>query len=177
MTNRDEVKPPKINQESSVSNEETKKLLDIVKLRVSEIGKNCDGIHFTDSVLGIPRVSPVTTGKIIRKSNEISLVFVFTFLFSKLIDIISSLMKSISFFCNSFNDPVEFSKVRVPFMIHNFANPTINQSFLSITVIFTCDDDNVFLNSFAAESPPKPPPKITTCGIFVNLKCLSCRSY
>ena len=113
-----------------------------------------------------------------RKLNEISLIVVFTFLFSKLIDIISSLMKSISFFfCNSFNDPVEFSKVRVPFMIHNFANHTINQSFLSITVIFTCDDGNVFLNSFAAESPPKPPPKITTYGIFVNLKCLSYRSY
>ena len=75
---------------------------------------------------------------------------------------ISSFMKLISFFDNSFNEPIEFSKVLVPLIIHNFANPTINQSFLSITVIFTCEDDKVFLNSFALESPPKPPPKITT---------------
>ena len=47
-------------------------------------------------------------------------------------------------------------------MIHNLAKPTMNQSFLSITVIFTSDDDNVFLNSFADDNPPKPPPKITT---------------
>jgi hypothetical protein len=29
----------------------------------------------------------------------------------------------------------------------------------------------------AAERPPKPPPKITTCGMFVNLAFLCCRSY
>jgi hypothetical protein len=33
---------------------------------------------------------------------------------------------------------------------------------LSITVIFTCEDDKVFLNSFALDNPPNPPPKITT---------------
>jgi 5,10-methylenetetrahydrofolate reductase len=70
MAIRYEINPPKINQEASLSDEEIKKLLDIVKLRVSEIESKCDGIHFTDSVLGIPRVSPVTTGSLIRKSNK-----------------------------------------------------------------------------------------------------------
>ena len=70
MTIRYEINPPKINQEISLSDDETRKLLDKVKLRVSEIETKCDGVHFTDSVLGIPRVSPVTTGALIRKSNE-----------------------------------------------------------------------------------------------------------
>ncbi len=70
MVIRYEINPPKINQEISLSDEETEKLLDKVKLRVSEIETKCDGVHFTDSVLGILRVSPVTTGALIRKSNE-----------------------------------------------------------------------------------------------------------
>ena len=70
MAIRYEINPPKINQQTSLSDEETKKLLEIVKLRVSEIESKCDGIHFTDSVLGVPRVSPVTTGALIRKLNE-----------------------------------------------------------------------------------------------------------
>lgn len=69
MVIRYEINPPKINQETSLSDEETEKLLDIVKCRVSEIESKCNGIHFTDSVLGVPRISPVTTGALIRKSN------------------------------------------------------------------------------------------------------------
>ncbi len=53
-------------------------------------------------------------------------------------------------------------------MIHNFAYPTMNQSFLSIIVILTLDEFNEFLISLAAARPPNPPPKITTCGIFDN---------
>lgn len=70
MVIRYEINPPKINQESTLSNGEIQKLLDKVQNRVSEIEDKCDGIHFTDSVLGIPRVSPVTTGALIRKSNK-----------------------------------------------------------------------------------------------------------
>jgi len=70
MAIRYEINPPKINQETDLSEEETRKLLDKVKLRVSEIETKCNGIHFTDSVLGIQRVSPVTTGALIRKSNQ-----------------------------------------------------------------------------------------------------------
>ncbi|MGQ0791255.1 MAG: methylenetetrahydrofolate reductase [Nitrosopumilaceae archaeon] len=70
MTLRYEINPPKITQNSSSSQEDTLKLLDKVKLRVSEISTLCDGIHFTDSVLGVPRISPITTGELIRKSNQ-----------------------------------------------------------------------------------------------------------
>jgi len=70
MTLRYEINPPKIIQNSSLSQEDTLKLLDKVKLRVSEISTLCDGIHFTDSVLGIPRISPITTGELIRRSNQ-----------------------------------------------------------------------------------------------------------
>ena len=70
MTLRYEINPPKITQNSSLSQEDTLKLLDKVKLRVSEISTLCDGVHFTDSVLGIPRISPIITGELIRKSNQ-----------------------------------------------------------------------------------------------------------
>jgi len=70
MTLRYEINPPKITQNSNLSQEDTLKLLDKVKLRVSEISTLCDGVHFTDSVLGIPRISPITTGTLIRKSDQ-----------------------------------------------------------------------------------------------------------
>jgi homocysteine S-methyltransferase len=69
MTLRYEINPPKIIQGSNLSPEEITKLLDKVKHRVSEISTSCHGIHFTDSVLGIPRISPVITGMLIRKLN------------------------------------------------------------------------------------------------------------
>lgn len=70
MVIRYEINPPKIGQDVRLSEDEIRKLLVKVQQRVGEIEKKCDGIHFTDSVLGIPRVSPVTTGSLIRKSNS-----------------------------------------------------------------------------------------------------------
>jgi 5,10-methylenetetrahydrofolate reductase len=70
MTLRYEINPPKIVPNSKPSSEQNLNLLDKVKQRVSEISSVCNGIHFTDSVLGIPRVSPVTTGTLIRKSHQ-----------------------------------------------------------------------------------------------------------
>ena len=70
MTLRYEINPPKIVPNSNLSDEQSLELLDKVKMRVSEIDNLCDGLHFTDSVLGIPRVSPITTGDLIRKSNQ-----------------------------------------------------------------------------------------------------------
>ena len=70
MTLRYEINPPKITPSSNLSEEQSLKLLDKIKIRVSEISNVCDGLHFTDSVLGIPRISPITTGDLIRKSNE-----------------------------------------------------------------------------------------------------------
>jgi 5,10-methylenetetrahydrofolate reductase len=70
MTLRYEINPPKIIPASNLSVEQSLKLLDNVKIRVSEISNLCDGLHFTDSVLGIPRISPITTGQLIRKSYK-----------------------------------------------------------------------------------------------------------
>jgi len=70
MTFRYEINPPKINLSSNLSEDEIKNSLSIVEQRVSQIGPNCDGIHLTDSVLGIPRISPITAGTLIRMSNQ-----------------------------------------------------------------------------------------------------------
>jgi homocysteine S-methyltransferase len=40
-----------------------------VEKRIIKISELCDGIHLTDSVLGIPRISPITTGAIIRNDG------------------------------------------------------------------------------------------------------------
>jgi len=70
MTLRYEINPPKITPNSNLSPEQSLKLLDKVKMRVSEISNHCDGLHFTDSVLGIQRISPIVTGDLVRKSNQ-----------------------------------------------------------------------------------------------------------
>ena len=38
--------------------------------RIESISTVCDGIHLTDSVLGIPRVSPLNIAKKIRETNQ-----------------------------------------------------------------------------------------------------------
>ena len=70
MTYRYEINPPKINPDSDLSEDELGKLLDKVKQRVSAISDKCKSIHLTDSVLGIPRVSPIAAGALIRKLNR-----------------------------------------------------------------------------------------------------------
>ena len=68
MTLRYEINPPKLSD--STSDEEKLELLNQVRQRVSEISNNCNGIHLTDSVLGTHRVSPISAGALIRKSNR-----------------------------------------------------------------------------------------------------------
>ena len=70
MTLRYEINPPKINPNENQSSEEILKLLQKVRARVSEIDALCDGVHFTDSVLGLPRISPIISGKHVRESNK-----------------------------------------------------------------------------------------------------------
>ena len=63
MTVRYEINPPKISDDGQ----------DIRKVlfeRIETISSVCNGIHLTDSVLGIPRVSPFEIVKQIRKSNK-----------------------------------------------------------------------------------------------------------
>ncbi len=70
MTVRYEVNPPKMPEDKILSDDDLEQLLDKLKKRVSELSKSCNGIHITDSVLGIKRISPITTGEIIRKNHH-----------------------------------------------------------------------------------------------------------
>ena len=65
-----EINPPKVIQDTILSHDQLSDSVEKLKERASEIGKTCDGIHLTDSVLGIPRVSPITAGFFIRNSNN-----------------------------------------------------------------------------------------------------------
>jgi 5,10-methylenetetrahydrofolate reductase len=65
-----EINPPKVIQDTILSHHQLSDSLKKLKERASKVGQACDGIHLTDSVLGIPRVSPITTGFFIRNSNN-----------------------------------------------------------------------------------------------------------
>ena len=69
MTIRYEINPPRVIQDRVLSNKEVRSSLGKVEKRIITIGKLCDGIHLTDSVLGVPRISPITTGAIIRNDG------------------------------------------------------------------------------------------------------------
>lgn len=66
MAIRYEINPPRVIQDGVLSHKEVKSLLGKVEKRITSASKYCNGIHLTDSVLGIPRISPITTGAIIR---------------------------------------------------------------------------------------------------------------
>ena len=57
-----EINPPKISAGQNG--------LDTLFERIESISSICDGIHLTDSVLGIPRISPLNIAKKIRESNK-----------------------------------------------------------------------------------------------------------
>ena len=63
MTVRYEINPPKISDDGE-------SIRNIQFERIENISSVCNGIHLTDSVLGIPRVSPFEIAKQIRKSNK-----------------------------------------------------------------------------------------------------------
>jgi len=69
MAIRYEINPPRVIQNRVLSHKEASKSLGKVEKRIIEISKLCDGIHLTDSVLGVPRISPITTGAIIRNDG------------------------------------------------------------------------------------------------------------
>jgi 5,10-methylenetetrahydrofolate reductase len=69
MTFRYEVNPPKITPEN-ISQKDMENSLDELKKRVQKISNSCNGIHITDSVLGIPRVSPTTLASLIREDDK-----------------------------------------------------------------------------------------------------------
>ena len=63
MTIRYEINPPKISDDRQDAR-------NVLFGRIKIISSVCDGIHLTDSVLGIPRVSPFEIAKQIRESNK-----------------------------------------------------------------------------------------------------------
>ena len=66
MAVRYEINPPRVIQNRVLSHKEVRGSLTRVKQRITQASKFCDGIHLTDSVLGVPRISPITTGAMIR---------------------------------------------------------------------------------------------------------------
>ena len=64
MTINYEINPPKIHELDTTSQDV---LLEKTIERVSEIAKFCDGIHVTESVLGIKRLSPIITGGVLKR--------------------------------------------------------------------------------------------------------------
>lgn len=63
MTVRYEINPPKISDDGQ-------DIRNVLFKRIETISSVCNGIHLTDSVLGIPRVSPFEIAKQIRESNK-----------------------------------------------------------------------------------------------------------
>jgi homocysteine S-methyltransferase len=57
-----EINPPRIPDDQNI--------LNTVLERIESISHVCDGIHLTDSVLGIPRISPLNVAKKIRETNQ-----------------------------------------------------------------------------------------------------------
>ena len=65
-----EINPPKVIRDKILSHQELSESVENLKTRAAQVGNLCDGIHLTDSVLGIPRVSPITAGFFIKNSNN-----------------------------------------------------------------------------------------------------------
>jgi len=63
MTIRYEINPPKISDDGQ-------DVRNVLFERIKTISSVCNGIHLTDSVLGIPRVSPFEIAKQIRESDK-----------------------------------------------------------------------------------------------------------
>lgn len=62
MTIMYEINPPRISADQNI--------LNTLFERIESISSVCDGIHLTDSVLGIPRISPLNVAKKIRETNQ-----------------------------------------------------------------------------------------------------------
>ena len=61
MTIRYEINPPKVSDPPS--------RIELLDERIEQISKFCDGIHVTDSVLGIERISPLLIGAEIKQKH------------------------------------------------------------------------------------------------------------
>ena len=88
MTIRYEINPPKI---SNSTTEQIEKL----EHRIEKISHFCDGIHVTESVLGIPRISPIVIARKIKQDNPKLKVTVSLRTIDKTIDQIHQVLKEL----------------------------------------------------------------------------------
>ncbi len=65
-----ELNPPKVIQDTVLSHKELQESVDKFKSKSAMVSKVCNGIHVTDSVLGIPRISPITAGFFVKNANS-----------------------------------------------------------------------------------------------------------
>jgi 5,10-methylenetetrahydrofolate reductase len=66
-----ELNPPKVTMDGRFDTRRLTEDMDALKQRASQLTKyRIDGIHLTDSVLGIPRVSSITTASFIKKTAK-----------------------------------------------------------------------------------------------------------
>lgn len=63
-----ELNPPRISRHGLFDQGDLQKSMDTLRDRASLLRKHVDGIHLTDSVLGVPRVSGISTAAYIRKA-------------------------------------------------------------------------------------------------------------
>jgi len=70
MTITYELNPPKVIQDTVLSHEQLQDSVNKLKAKAIKVSNVCNSIHVTDSVLGIPRISPITIGVFIRNSNK-----------------------------------------------------------------------------------------------------------
>ena len=70
MTITYEINPPKVIQDTVLSHDELQESVNRLKERALSIRNVCNSIHVTDSVLGIPRISPITIGALIRNFSD-----------------------------------------------------------------------------------------------------------
>lgn len=70
MAIRFEANPPRVIEDSKVSKDLLRHSFLKFEEKIKEISKYVDYIHITDSVLGIPRISPISVGAKVRSTNN-----------------------------------------------------------------------------------------------------------
>jgi 5,10-methylenetetrahydrofolate reductase len=63
-----ELNPPKVALEGRFDQRRLERDMQALKERASLLGRHADGIHLTDSVLGVPRVSSITAAAFVKKA-------------------------------------------------------------------------------------------------------------
>lgn len=63
-----ELNPPKVARDGRFDQRRLERDMKVLKERATQLGRHADGIHLTDSVLGVPRVSSITAAAFVKKT-------------------------------------------------------------------------------------------------------------